>query len=133
MRRKKMHSSQLSAFLLVAVLGALACCLTGCHTAVCHYDSGGTISDGSQCGNRPRLQRRSRRHLPRRLGHRPNPSRLGDRGPRENGWVCMLERGWIAMFAPAHDRRLYTCTRGSNHHGLFARRQKGSGYRCRSV
>jgi hypothetical protein len=54
-------------------------------TAVSQHGPNRTISDRSRRRNRPRPQRRSRRHLPRHLRYRPEPSRLRNRGQKRLG------------------------------------------------
>ena len=62
-------------------------------TTVCQYGPGGTISDGSQCGNRP-----GRSAAPDAISRDATVLVLGRHGYEtavedKNGWVCMVERG----------------------------------------
>jgi hypothetical protein len=60
------------------------------HDTLPEHGPARTIPDGSRRGNRPRPQRSSRRHLTR---HGYETAVQG-----KNGWVCMVGRGWMAMF-----------------------------------
>ncbi len=84
MTRNQIRSIFLSAFLLVAApFATRPRSRTGRPTTISSDAPGRAVSNGSRCRNCPRPQRCSRRHLPRRLSHRPDSARVRNRGRRQ--------------------------------------------------